>query len=424
MELREATEEVIIIGAGLAGLACAVELQQAGIRFQILEAADGVGGRVRTDVVDGFRLDRGFQVLLTAYPEARRLLDYNALQLCPFFNGADVHLRRRSVRVADPMSHPWQALRGLATPVGTLRDKWFVLLLRKQLHSLHSLPVDTRETSSEDLLQSFGFSDKIIDRFFRPFFGGIFLERELRTSSRVFQFIFAMLAQGGIAVPAMGMQAIPDQLAARLPLGSIRLNTAVKAVSPGAVTLASGEILRAPHIVLATDENVAARLLQQTPTAHPQRAVTSFYFTTDDPSLPSEPIVHLDGEDRGPVNNACIMSNVAPECAPAGQRLISASVLGAPDSTELESAVRDQLTAWFGPSVTKWRLLKSSVIHNAHPEARQLHTGTAPAAPVLAPGLYRCGDYLEQVSINGALSSGHRAAQAITALCGKHDPAA
>jgi phytoene dehydrogenase-like protein len=420
MERERASSEVIIVGAGLAGLACARELAKAGVAFQILESSDAVGGRVRTDNVDGFLLDRGFQVLLTAYPEARRVLDYDALDLRPFFNGADIHWSKRFWRAADPISHPVNAFFNAASPVGSFHDKWFVLLLRQELQKLQHLPREMQEIQTEELLRIYGFSPTMIDRFFRPFFGGIFLERELRTSSRVFQFIFAMLAQGDIAVPAKGMQMIPEQLASRLPAGSIRLGSPVQGIHNSTATLASGEQLSAPHIVIATDEGCASRLLgESSPKAPAQRTVTCLYFSTDDQSLSGDPIIFLDGEGRGPVNNVAIMSNVAPAYAPEGKRLVSATVLGSPNSTELESTVREQLTTWFGPGVQNWKLLRSYNIPNAHPESRQLHTGCDSENPVHSPGLYRCGDHLENVSINGALLSGRRAAEAVLAnRCG------
>ncbi|CAN5911778.1 NAD(P)/FAD-dependent oxidoreductase [soil metagenome] len=408
--------EVIIVGAGLSGLACAVHLKKAGVPFVILEAAEAAGGRVRTDVIDGFRLDRGFQVLLTAYPEAKRILDYEALELKPLFAGADVFRGGHFHRVADPTRHLWQALYNYSNEVGNFHDKWFILLLRKQLETLHSVPRDTDEATTEHLLQSYGFSKEMIDRFFRAFFGGIFLERELRTSARMFQFILAMMNEGLSAIPRLGMQAIPDQLAAKLPPGSIRFKTTISSVSPNRIVLAKGDTLAAPHIVLAVDEKSAGLLLHGEKEKAPlQRAVTCMYFATDDRSLTRDPIVFLDGEGRGPVNNAAILSNISSDYAPAGQRLISLSVLGAPGSDALETTVRDQMTGWFGPSVNKWRHLRTSTITNAHPESRQMHPGDEPGETVIAPGLYRCGDYVQDVSINGALISGRRAAEAILA---------
>jgi len=415
-ETPESTPEVVIIGAGLSGLSCARHLARAKVPFVLVEASDGVGGRVRTDVVEGFRLDRGFQVFLTAYPEAESLLDYPALELKPFINGADIFRGGKWHRVVDPRRHLRLALKNLSCAIGSFSDKWRVFLLRKQLQRLTVVPRKGEKLSTADFLESYGFSETIISRFFRPFFGGIFLERELRTTARMFQFIFAMFVQGVTAVPRLGMQAIPDQLASRLPEGSLRLSTPVAGVSAGHVALFNGEVLSPAHIVLAVEEPAAVRLLKGPEFKQPpQRSCTCLYYTTDDATLPTDPIIYLDGESRGPVNNAAIMSNVSADYAPAGQRLISATVLGSPSSVELEKTVREQLTRWFGPSVATWRHLRTQTIAHAQPEDRQLNVGDTPSSPVLSPGLYRCGDYTEDVSINGALLSGRRAAEAVIA---------
>ena len=409
--------EVIVIGAGLAGLACARHLVRAGKHVRVLEASDGPGGRVRTDVVDGFRLDRGFQVFLPAYPEAQRVLDYPALGLGSFMSGADVFRAGRFHRVLDPSRHLFRSLWHYSHVVGDHRDKWFALLLRKQLQKVRTVPRRTDEVSTETMLRAYGFSEEMIDRFFRPFFGGIFLERELRTSARVFQFIYAMLARGCAAIPAMGMQAIPDQLAAALPPGTVQYDTPVTALSGTTVTLRDGVTLTAPNVVLAVDEVTAASLLTPaSPRPPQQRTVTCLYFSTPDADLPTAPIICLDGEGRGPVNNAAILTNVCPALAPEGQRLISATVLGSPTSAALEETVRNQLAGWFGKGALSWRHLRTMTISGAQPEGRQLHVGDEPGCVWVSPGLFRCGDYLDDVSINGALLSGRRAAEAILSV--------
>ena len=408
--------DTLVIGAGLAGLACARHLTLAGRHVQVLEASDGPGGRVRTEVIDGFHLDRGFQVLPMAYPEARRLLDYDGLRLGRFMSGADIFRGGRFHRMLDPTKHLWAALRHPARDIGAVREKWQILLLRKQLQKIQEVPRQGPELTTEEYLRNHGFTDRMLDRFFRPFFGGIFLERELRTSSRVFQFVFNMLARAPAAIPARGMQAIPDQLASLLPADTLQYNCPVRSVAPGAVTLEDGRQLHAPHIILAVDECAAARLLHGASARQPrQRAVTCLYFSTADPALPADPILMLDGEGRGPVNHAAILTNVSPGLAPEGQRLISATVLGSPSSPALEGTVRQHLASWLGDGAHAWRHLKTTVITHAQPEGRQLHVGDAPAPPMLSPGLYQCGDYLEDVSINGALLSGRHAAEAVLA---------
>lgn len=412
--MSSAQPSIAIIGAGLSGLACARALTQAGLKFKIYEAADAVGGRVRSDVVDGFTLDRGFQVLLPSYPEARRVLDYDNLKLRPFYRGADLFYKGRFHRLSDPFTHPRDAIKHGRDPLVSWIDKWYTIVLRKEVLTTRKIERRIPEIETEDYLRDFGFSEEFIDRFFRTFFGGVFLEKDLRTSARMFLFLYSMFSTGGAAIPAHGMQAIPDQLAISLPPGCLRLNSPVAAVSAGEITLSSGEIVRADHIIVAVSEEVAARLLPETAAEKllPARSTTCLYFTTDQP-VPDTPTIYLDGDGRGPVNSACVLSKIAPHYAPAGQHLISASIIGAPSSGELEGVVRDQMAAWFGEAAYQWNHLRSYQIRHALPEGRQLRLGEGPLCAELAPGLYRCGDWCEDASINGALISGRRAAEAV-----------
>ncbi|HYF34316.1 MAG TPA: NAD(P)/FAD-dependent oxidoreductase, partial [Prosthecobacter sp.] len=295
----------------------------------------------------------------------------------------------------------------------------FTLLLRKEALSTREVERRVAEIETEDYLRAFGFTGAFIDQFFRPLFGGVFLEKDLRTTARMFLFIFSMFDKGGSAVPAHGMQAIPDQLAVALPPGSLRLNAPVASVAPGELTLETGEVIHADHIIVATSEEVAFRLLPQQAGEKllPGRATTCLYFTTDQP-LTNEPILYVDGDNRGPVNHACVLSKVSPHYAPPGQHLISANVVGAASSSELQSVVREQMARWFGPRALDWRHLRTYQIRNAQPESRQLRVGEGPLPAVVAPGLYRCGDYCEDVSINGALISGRRAAEAVLTAIG------
>jgi phytoene dehydrogenase-like protein len=411
--MNDQPSQVIIVGGGLAGLACARSLARAGVSFQLLEAADQVGGRVRTDEVEGFLLDRGFQVMLPAYPEARRVLNYEALDLRRFYRGAEVITPKQRRRIADPLHHPVDCFRTLTEDLMTWRDRWFSLLLRKESFGVRAVSRTGREMETEDFLREFGFSDGFIDGFFRPFFGGIFLEKDLRTSAAMFRFLFAMFDRSGAALPARGMQMIPDQLAAGLPPGSVHCGKSVAVVAPGAVTLSSGEILRAKHVVLATSQSAAERLLPEilkSTSKLRSRSVTCLYFAAH--QKPSElPILYLDGHGGGPVNNACVLSNVSPHYAPDGQHLISASVIGTPPGEDLETEVRRQMTRWFGVQVGDWRHLRTYRIQDAQPEDTQLRQAGMPRPAELLPGLLLAGDYCEDVSINGALISGRKAAE-------------
>jgi phytoene dehydrogenase-like protein len=407
--------DVIIVGAGLAGLSCARELHTQGISFQIVEASDGVGGRVRTDEVDGFLLDRGFQVLLTAYPETQRVLDYEKLDLRPFYPGSLVWYKGELHKVADPWREPLDGVRGIISPIGTLADKARVGLLRARVTkgSIEELFQQPEKTTLQALRDE-GFSDSIIDRFFRPFLGGVFLNRELETSSRLFEFVFRMFSLGETAVPALGIQQIPLQLAAGLPDGAIRLNSEVTAVKPGAVNLTNGETLAADVVVVATEGPVAARLLDQAVEPPRSRSVTCLYFAADEPPI-TEPILVLNGTGQGLVNNLHVADRVARTYAPIGQHLISVTVLGNPelDDAELETAVRQELQEWFGSQTGAWRHLRTYRIHHAQPHQPPPTLQPPQRTVRLENGLYVCGDYRDNASINGAMISGWRTGTAI-----------
>jgi phytoene dehydrogenase-like protein len=407
--------QVLIVGAGLAGLACARELHAQGVAARIVEASGAVGGRVATDRLEGFLLDRGFQIFLNAYPEARRLLDYSQLSLQPFYAGALVRAGGRFHKIADPFRHPLDAALNAFSPTSTFGDKFRVARLRRRVAAgrLEEL-FDRQETTTADALSRAQFSRLIVERFFRPFFAGVFLERALETSSRMFEFTLRMFACGDASLPAEGMEAIPRQLASTLPHGSVRLRESVATVETGAVSLASGERLNAEAIIVATDDSAAARLLGKKEPAF-ARAASCVYFAAEKPPV-GEPILILNGEGRGLVNNLCVPSNVAPAYAPAGASLISISVLEDPasgDSAELVTSVIEQLAGWFGPAVRDWRHLRTYRIPRALPHQSHVALCTRERTRTERRGVYLCGDHLDTASINGALRSGRIAAEAV-----------
>jgi phytoene dehydrogenase-like protein len=408
---------IIVVGAGLAGLSCAHRLMQARTPFLLLEASDAVGGRVRTDVVDGFQLDRGFQIYLTAYPEGHRLLDYEPLQFGTFQPGALVRYQGRWHRVVDPFRDPLAALPTLFNPIGTVADKLRVALLREKVvaGTLAHQWQQTEKMTLDFLRWEGGFSDALIHRFFRPFLGGVFLDPTLSTSSRMLRFVFRMFARGSAVVPARGMQALPQQLADRLPSDCVRLNTPVAAVRPDGVTLADGTTLPARAVVVATEGPTARRLLGKAALpAQPGVGTVNLYYTTPTSPL-SEPLLALNGDGTGPINSVVDLARVAPSYAPAGQALLSVSVVGIPaeDDARLEADVRLQLVDWFGLAARTYRHLRTYRIPYALPD----QTAPALAEPrrsvCVRPGLFVCGDHRDNASIDGALTSGWRTAQAV-----------
>lgn len=403
--------EIAIVGAGLSGLACARVLAQARVPFRVYESSANIGGQLRADQVDGFTLNHGWHRFLPAYPEARRILDYDALDLRPFYHGLDIYLGGRFHRVADPIRHPVDALGVMRDGLIRWRDRWYLLLLRKEALGVREIPRWLPETRTEDYLRDFGVSDQFINDIVRPFFSGMFLESDLRTSARLFLFLFSMLQRGGIALPARGIQAIPEQLAAQLPEDSIQFNTTIEAARRGELTLAGGQVVAAQHIVLATGEAAACHLRGQPCTVR-TRSATCLYFSAD--HVPGDlPIQYVDGAGRGPINTACVVSRVVPDCAPPGKHLVVASVIGSPSSQDLQSVVHDQLEEWFGPSARAWRHLRTYQTQSAIPEERLLRLGPAPLPAELEPGLYQCGDYCHDATMNGALLSGRAAGEAV-----------
>lgn len=401
---------VVIVGAGLAGLACANALHAAGRPVRVIEAADGVGGRVRTDVVDGFRADRGFQVMLTAYPEAHRQLDLDALDLRAFDPGAVVQLGADRSVIADPFRAPARVVDSLRSPVGSMVDKARVALLRRRVRSVHPASLLRGEDmSTADALAADGFSPRMIDRFFRPLFGGIQLDPALATSRRMFDVIFRTLADGSSAVPNLGMQAIPDQLAARLPAGTVELGRRATAVAAGRVDTEQGPI-DASTVVVACEGPAAAALLGLAPVG--SKSAGAVWFAADRAPT-DDKLVFLDGE-QGPVLNAAIMSNVAPGYAPPGRATVVAALPGlTPDELagDLEGLARTTLRRWWGAQVDAWEVVATHRI--AHGQPAQLPPFHPKQAVALADGLYVCGDHRDTASIQGALYSGRRCAEAI-----------
>jgi len=406
-------EPVVVVGAGLAGLSCAVALHDAGLPVQVYEASDGIGGRVRTDHVDGFLLDRGFQVALTAYPEMHRQLDMAALDLQAFEPGALVWRNGKGSVVGDPFRRPATTLSTVTAPIGSLFDKARIGLLRHRLRSVHPARLlQGDDTSTRAALSDAGFSDTIIERFFRPLVGGIQLDPDLTDSRRTFDIIFRMLADGDSAVPAAGMQAIPQQLADRLPAGAIHLDSPVSATTPTSITI-DGSTIAASTVVVATEGPAASALLDIAPVE--SKSVGAVYFAAPEAPI-AEKYVVLDGTGRGPVLNVAVMSNVAPTYAPAGSHLVVAAAPGH-DGPTIETDARAQLRGWWGPQVDAWEHLATYRI--AHGQPRQRPPFDPKRRVRLDDGRFVCGDHRDTASIQGAMYSGRRCGLAIAAEIGQ-----
>lgn len=373
----------------------------------ILEASDAPGGRVRTDVVDGHRLDRGFQILLGGYPEARAMLDYDALDMQRFSPGAMVRHGDRFHRVGDPLREPAKLLDTVRAPIGSPIDKARILAFRRAVNQGSLAELWRRpEATAIERLEAAGFSSAMIERFLRPLFSGITLDPTLSGSSRVLEFVFRMLSADDAMVPATGMGAISDRLATQLPDGALRLSTPVESVSANEVVIAGGEKVTADQVVVATGMSEAARLTATEDRGW--RGVTSVWFAADEAPV-DEPVLILNGSGSGPINSMVVMSQVSSAYAPTGSSTV---VVSAPTiEPGLVEGFTAQLTDWFGSAVASWKVLRVDEIERAQPTHPVGHERAG--AYQSDDGVWICGDHARDASINGALGSGRAVATAL-----------
>ncbi len=396
-----------MIGAGLAGLAAARRLAGASLDVVLVEAADRPGGRVRTDRQDGFLLDRGFQLLNPAYPEVRREVDLRALRLQPFDAGVVVASGRGRFVLADPLRSPRDAAASAAAPVGSVREKaafaaWAVEVGYGPAGWIkHGRP--DGELASEVQRRGLG---RLGSGVLTPFLAGVLADDALVDSRRFGELLIRSFVRGTPAVPAEGMQAVPDQLAASLPDGVLHLDTAALQVTGDRVVTDAGTV-RAAAVVVATDPSTAERLTDVA--SPPLRGLTTFYHRAAEPPS-SRALLHVDADRRGPVVNTAVVSNAAPSYARDGA-LVATTVLGA--RPDLEPAARAHAALIYGVDASGWDHLVTYAITAALP-------ALLPATPLRRPvdlgdGRFVAGDHRDTSSLQGALVSGRRAADAVLA---------
>jgi phytoene dehydrogenase-like protein len=395
--------EVVVIGAGLAGLSAATRLAAAGCDVQLLEAGGHTGGRLATVRIDGFAVDRGFQVLNTGYPRAADL-DLGALKLGWFERGAVIRVDGRAHRVVDPRKRPAAALGTASAPIGSVREKAALTLfsLRAGYTPVEHL-LRSPERRAEEALRAAGVGDTALERFLRPFLAGVLLEDELATSSRYLDLLWRSFVRGAIGLPADGMQAVGEQLAGRLGTGCVQLHTRVRAVSSGSVVTDSG-IWTADAVVVATDPGTAAELLPAV------EAVASREVTTHLHVLPQSPwptpLIVL-GQPRGRLVNSVVLSDAQPRYSPDGRALVASSTL----VRTTEDEVRAEIAAAHDVSPSDLEHLASVTVPGAQPAALPPLQLRQPVD--LGDRLFVCGDHRDTPSIQGAMASGARAARAV-----------
>ncbi|MEM6264439.1 MAG: NAD(P)/FAD-dependent oxidoreductase [Bacteroidota bacterium] len=406
--------EILIVGAGLTGLSAAVHAHRQGHEVKLLEATDRPGGRVKTDQIDGYLLDHGFQVLLKAYPETQALLDYRSLDLKPFKPGAVVMDARGLHTIGDPSRNPGMLFPTLFSGVGSFADKFRMLTLKLRLTNTDIFRIfSQKEPTTSAILREYGFGEKMITQFFQPFMRGIFLENDLTTSRRMFDFVFKMFSSDDTCVPARGMEEIPKQLARRIPPGSIRVHARVSSIDGQEVVLENGDRIQAEKILIATEGNGLAEQFMPKPLPAPH-TVTCVYFSADHTPI-SAPLIGLNALPNPFMNNLAVMSQVSGAYTPQGKHLLSATVLGTPELSDdaLANNIREESRQWFGAAVDEWQLLKVYRIPYALPNQETVRDHMLPAEMKVREGLWLAGDHQLNGSINAAMKAGRLAVQAV-----------
>ena len=395
----------IVVGAGISGLSCALELEKNGYRVQILEKENHPGGRVHSDVINGYILNRGFQVLQTGYPETKKLLDYEKLELCNLDSEVWIMNNNKIKKLYDPIQNPSNLLKAAFSNVGTFQDKLRLLQLRQSTTSRSTNKIfQENETTSLEQINNYGFSESIINEFFKPLFGGAFLDNELDTTSRMFNFVYKIFSIAPIAIPKYGMKSIPEQLEAKLE-SKISFNTNVVKLDNKNVFL-ENETLSADAIVLAANHDSAKQLI---PSIEEIRwnSTSCYYFVADSPPFSSK-VVLLNGNNRGEINNVFVPTNISKAYSPNNKSIISVSTIGLNNN---ESEIRNELNNWFGNQTEDWKLLHTYHIEQALPRM----SVPSVSHSQYVNGIHMCGDYLTSSSIHGSMHSGRMTANQIIA---------
>lgn len=404
--------DALIIGAGVAGLTAAKELEEYHLKTLVIDAAPQAGGRLKTDHFKGFQMDQGFQVLLSAYPMVKKHLDLKALECEAFDSGAYCFDKKGGFAVADVNRNPSAYIKMLFSPVGSLSDKLKLARLRKQVLAKSEEEIfNDPESTTMAFLQKFGFSKKIITRFFKPFFGGIFLEPELETSSRQFQFIFKMFALGEAVLPKGGIVAIAEQLKGQLKKTEFRFNTEVKEIRSGEVVLKDDSTVKGKQIIIAGDPS---ELLEQYESDVSWNDTQQLYFSGPKGNLARKTIALSFAKDSL-INNIACLSKVQPSYAPKGQHLYSVSLNETSSESEerLEEKVRRELQLIIGGDFREWEFLRSYRVQKALPRLNNLAYERPFEESRITDSIYIAGDHLLNPSLNGAMLSGEMAAKAL-----------
>lgn len=402
--------KIHIIGAGISGLVAAKTLEENGYNPVIIEATDSVGGRVKTDIVKGYQLDHGFQVLLDAYPKAKHHLDFKNLNLQAFLPGATIFSNGKSQTIGDPLRNLSLLGPTLIASVGSLSDKLKIFKLNTELKKKSIASIfNSKSQTTLEYLKAKGFSNKIITQFFKPFFSGIFLEPNLSTSSRMFEFVYKMFGEGQAVLPKSGIVSIPNQLKNQLKHTEFHFNTKVKAVNDDHIVLENGDLVKTHFTIIATPANDLVPNLKNQMTLW--KSCYNLYFEVDKRTL-TKPIIGLVADKDALINNI-FFHNSIDTAAKGAHELVSVTVVKHHDLSEgdLVKQIQEELKTYCDIEVLDF--LKCYHIKKALPDLEDLQYDISPTETQLKPTIYLAGDYMLNGSLNAAMLSGERAAQGI-----------
>ena len=405
--MKQKSPSIHIIGGGISGLIAARVLEEHGLSATIIEATDRLGGRVKTDVVDGYSLDHGFQVLLTAYPAAKKYLDFDALALQEFLPGSAIFKNGKQKIIGDPLRNLSLLLPTLFSGIGTVNDKIKILALNRRLKkkSIQNIFAE-KEQTTHVYLENIGFSEAIITNFFTPFFSGIFLENKLDTSSRMFEFVYKMFGEGNAALPKDGIQAIPKQLFEKLKSTTIIFNTKVKSVENGSIILESGETLKSNFTIIATQASGLVSNLKNQATLW--KSCDTLYFEVAKREI-KKPLIGLIAAPNALINNI-FYHTILQTSATATKELLSVTVIDRQNLTNKQLVTEVQKELKELCNIDYCTFIKQYNIPMALPKLQDIQYEMLPSETRLTETIFLAGDTQLNGSLNAAMIAGERAA--------------
>lgn len=405
--MKQKSPSIHIIGGGISGLIAARVLEEHGLSATIIEATDRLGGRVKTDVVDGYNLDHGFQVLLTAYPAAKKYLDFDALALQEFLPGSAIFKNGKQKIIGDPLRNLSLLIPTLFSEIGTVNDKLKILALNRRLKkkSIQNIFAEKEQTTLA-YLENIGFSETIITDFFIPFFSGIFLENKLDTSSRMFEFVYKMFGEGNAALPKDGIQAIPKQLFEKLKNTTCVFNTKVKSVENGSIILESGEIIKSNFTIIATQASGLVSNLKNQATLW--KSCDTLYFEVTKREI-RKPLIGLIAAPNALINNIFYHTSLQTS-ATATKELLSVTVIDRQNLTNKQLVAEVQKELKELCNIDSCTFIKQYNIPMALPKLQDIEYEMLPSETRLTETIFLAGDTQLNGSLNAAMIAGERAA--------------